>query len=162
MLVFLSICIKHFGIMHVHDVYKFKEIELVKLSQCFLSFDIMQPLSSMPMSVQSPPMEDEFELEEEDEEAEYASPPGSPSLNRRESRPPSTKSRPGSLRPDSRVSNDASSLCNSRPNSGVSSMRSRPTSNMSAMNSRSKSLSRINGKQSILQRSIIVSTATFC
>lgn len=34
-------------------------------------------------------------------------------------------------------------------------MRSRPTSNMSAMNSRSKSLSRINGKQSILQRSII-------
>lgn len=128
----------------------------------FPFFDIMQPLSSMPMSVQSPPMEDEFELEEEDEEAEYASPPGSPSLNRRESRPPSTKSRPGSLRPDSRVSNDASSLCNSRPNSGVSSMRSRPTSNMSAMNSRSKSLSRINGKQSILQRSIIVSTATFC
>lgn len=115
----------------------------------------------MPMSVQSPPTEDEFELEEEDEEAEYASPPGSPSLNRRESRPPSTKSRPGSLRPDSRVSNDASSLCNSRPNSGVSSMRSRPTSNMSAMNSRSKSLSRINGKQSILQRSIIVSKVIF-
>lgn len=121
----------------------------------------MKPLSSMPMSVQSPPTEDEFELEEEDEEAEYASPPVSPSLNRRESRPPSTKSRPGSLRPDSRVSNDASSLCNSRPNSGVSSMRSRPTSNMSAMNSRSKSLSRINGKQSILQRSIIVSKVIF-
>lgn len=32
MLVFLSICIKHFGIMHVHDVYKFKEIEHMKLS----------------------------------------------------------------------------------------------------------------------------------
>ncbi|XP_048759052.1 tubulin polyglutamylase TTLL7-like [Ostrea edulis] len=114
-----------------------------------------KPLSSMPISVRSPPTEDEFDEEEEEEEAEYTSPPGSPNMNRRESRPPSTKSRPGSLRPDSRVSNDASSLCNSRPNSGVSSMRSRPVSNMSALNSRSKSLSRLHGKQSVLQRSII-------
>lgn len=118
----------------------------------------------MPISVRSPPTEDEFDEEEEEEEAEYTSPPGSPNMNRRESRPPSTKSRPGSLRPDSRVSNDASSLCNSRPNSGVSSMRSRPVSNMSALNSRSKSLSRLHGKQSVLQRSIIVSMnqCTFC
>ncbi|XP_022315097.2 tubulin polyglutamylase TTLL7-like [Crassostrea virginica] len=114
-----------------------------------------KPLSSMPISLPSPPTEDEFDEEEEEEDAEYTSPPGSPGLNRRESRPPSTKSRPGSLRPDSRVSNDASSLCNSRPNSGVSSMRSRPTSNMSTVNSRSKSLSRLHGKQSIMQRSLI-------
>lgn len=32
MLVFLSICIKYFGIMYVYDVYKFKEIEYMKLS----------------------------------------------------------------------------------------------------------------------------------
>ena len=119
-----------------------------------------QPLLSMPISQPSPQHDEEEDEEEEEEETETNSAPGSPDPNRRNyhgNQHLTQNRRPPSSRPDSRMSNDASSIYNSRPNSGVSSMRSRPASNMSVINSRSKSMSRLQGKQTPLHRSTIVS-----